>query len=103
VKAFVKAKRICYRLNRDPRLLSILWNNHYLDEQRRILGPDPYPYNVKENVKAVETSIRYMYEQGFIKRKMKVSDLFPASMLEFREYREKEEVSLSAYPENDIL
>ena len=102
VKAFVKSKRVSYRLGRDPRLLSILWNNQYLDEQRAIFGPDPYPYNVKDNEKVIETSIRYMYEQGFIKRKMKVSDLFPSSMLELSEGRDKDEVSLSAYPENDL-
>ena len=48
---------------------------------KEIFGSDPWPYNVEDNRKSLEAAIRYEYEQGMIKRKPEVEELFfPASL-----------------------
>ena len=51
-------------------------------EQHEIFGPDPWPYNLEDNRKALEAVIRYEYEQGMIKKKPAVEDLFFAPSLQ---------------------
>jgi len=85
LEGFVKAKRLSYKLLEDPRLSSLIWSNILMEEQRRLLGPDPYPYNLKDNEKVLETLVQYSHEQGFIKREVPLSELFVKSTLDFRE------------------
>lgn len=85
LEGFVKAKRSCYELLEDPRMSSLLWSNLLLKEQQRLLGPDPWPYNLKDNEKVLETLVQYSHEQGFIKREMPLPELFVESTLDFRE------------------
>jgi 4,5-dihydroxyphthalate decarboxylase len=51
-------------------------------EQLEIFGSDPWPYNLKDNRNALEAVIRYEFEQGMIKTKPTVEDLFFASSLQ---------------------
>jgi 4,5-dihydroxyphthalate decarboxylase len=56
-------------------------------EQREIFGPDPWPYNLEDNRKALEAVIRYEYEQGMIKKKVKPEELFfPPSLQRIQHY-----------------
>jgi 4,5-dihydroxyphthalate decarboxylase len=41
-----------------------------------VLGSDIWPYGIEANRKAIETLCRYLHEQGFTKRPMKVDELF---------------------------
>ena len=85
LEGFVKAKRLCYELLEDPRLSSLLWSNILLEEQQHLLGPDPFPYNLKDNEKVLKTLVQYSQEQGFIKREIPISELFDKSTVDFRE------------------
>jgi 4,5-dihydroxyphthalate decarboxylase len=52
-----------------------------------IFGPDPWPYNLEDNRKALEAVIRYEYEQGMIKKMPAVEDLFfPPSLQRIQHY-----------------
>ena len=74
VRAFQRAKEICYERMKDPRSFALVWVKDLLDEQRAIFGPDPWPYNLEDNRKALEAVIRYEFEQGMIKKKPAVED-----------------------------
>jgi len=76
LEGFVKAKRLCYEALEDPRLSSLLWSNIMLEEQQQLLGPDPFPYNLKDNEKVLKTLVQYSQEQGFIKREIPLPELF---------------------------
>jgi len=76
VHAFQRAKEICYARNSDPRSFALVWVQDLMREQLEIFGPDPWPYNLEDNRKALEAVIRYEFEQGMIKTKPAVEDLF---------------------------
>lgn len=82
LKAFREAKRICYKRIENPRTVPIAWMMHSLEEQKEILGNDPWPYNLPNNYKNLETFITYSYEQGIIDRKVKIEELFAKSSLD---------------------
>jgi 4,5-dihydroxyphthalate decarboxylase len=72
---------------RDPRSFALVWVKDLIDEQNAIFGPDPWPYNLDDNRKALEAAIRYEYEQGMIKKAPKAEDLFfPPSLQRIQHY-----------------
>lgn len=50
--------------------------------QQLIVGGDPLPYGVEDNRKAVETLIRWAWEQGVIPREFAVEELFVSDTLD---------------------
>jgi 4,5-dihydroxyphthalate decarboxylase len=87
VQAFQRAKEICYARNSDPRSFALVWVQDLIREQQEIFGPDPWPYNLEDNRKALEAVIRYEYEQGMIKKKPEPADLFfPPSLQKIQHY-----------------
>jgi 4,5-dihydroxyphthalate decarboxylase len=82
VHAFERAKEICYARDGDPRSFALVWVQDLMREQLEIFGPDPWPYNLEDNRKALEAVIRYEFEQGMIKQKPTVEDLFFAPSLQ---------------------
>src|SRR5437773_564712 len=84
---FQRAKEACYERMRDPRSFALVWVQDLMREQREIFGADPWPYNLEDNRKALEAAIRYEYEQGMIKKKPQVEELFfPASLQRIQHY-----------------
>ena len=67
---------------KDPRSLALVWAKEELDSQKKLFGEDPWPYNIEDNRKVLETAIRYEFEQGMINRQMPIEDLFFASSLQ---------------------
>jgi 4,5-dihydroxyphthalate decarboxylase len=74
--AFQKAKEMCYRRMEDPRKIALAWVMHHLEEQKQILGHDPWVYGLTHNRNNLETLITYAYEQGLIHRKVELGELF---------------------------
>jgi 4,5-dihydroxyphthalate decarboxylase len=60
----------------------LFFGREYLAMTQEIFGQDPYPYGVKANRKMLETLIDFSHEQGLIKHKPKVEELFAQSTLE---------------------
>lgn len=76
-KAFLQAKDIAQRNLRE---MGFLTTSHpWLTEEARrvqdIMGPDPWPYGLEPNRRAVETLIRYAREQGLIHRDVTPEEL----------------------------
>ena len=53
-----------------------------MEEERRLLGPDPWPYGVAANRANLERFIGYELEQGLIPEPLAVEELFFETMLE---------------------
>src|ERR1043165_1389507 len=87
VQGFQRAKEACFERMRDPRSFALVWVQDLMREQKEIFGSDPWPYNIDDNRKSLEAAIRYEYEQGMIKRKPEVEELFfPPSLQRIQHY-----------------
>lgn len=75
-QAFGAAKAACYEYCGDQRKSSLAWFGYAWDEQKAILGADPWPYTLEENRKPLETLCRYLLEDGLITRLPRLDDLF---------------------------
>ncbi len=76
-KAFDKAKTLGMKRMSNPRVAPLAWYRHAFEEQRAILGDDPWEYGMSaRNVHNLETLISYSFEQGLIKRRLTLDDLF---------------------------
>ena len=84
-KAFVEAKQLSYSKMEDPRVSNLAWPHVYWEEEKTIFGKDLWPYNLKDNRKALETLISYEKEQSLISREPLIEDLFIKESLDFTE------------------
>jgi 4,5-dihydroxyphthalate decarboxylase len=77
-KAFQISKEIAYERINDlsPYKLSMAWFREPMARQREALGEDPWCDGVEKNRHALETLIGYLHEQGMIKERPRVEDLF---------------------------
>jgi 4,5-dihydroxyphthalate decarboxylase len=76
LKAFRASKELAWQRMEDPRTVSLAWLRELIEEQREILGRDPWPYDLPSNRKAIETMIRYSHRLGMIQRPMPPEELF---------------------------
>ena len=57
------------------------WFSHLIEEDRGLFGNDWWPYGVEANRKAVDTFLRYHFEQGLSKRRLTCEDIFAPELL----------------------
>ena len=83
-KAFVQAQKIAYEdLYQTAALKTMLpWLTAHVEEARRELGEDFWPYGFHSNRHVLDTFLRYHHEQGLSKRRLKPEDLFAKETLE---------------------
>ncbi len=83
-KAFAKAQRKTYRdLGETAALKAMLpWLAAHVEEARRELGEDWWPYGYAPNKKVLETFLRYHHEQGLSPRRLAPEALFAPETLE---------------------
>lgn len=82
MQAFEASKQDCYRCLRDPRRISLAWAMHAMEEQERVLGPDPWVSGLEPNRRALEAILTYAEEQGLTPTRLAVEDLFVSSTLD---------------------
>lgn len=82
LKAFRASKELAWRRMEDPRRISLAWVRELIEEQREVLGKDPWPYDLPSNRKGLEAMIRYSHRQGMIQRPMACEELFFPPSLE---------------------
>ena len=69
-KAFDSAKSIAMKRMFNPRIVPLAWYRHAWEEQRKLLGPDPWEYGLTDrNRHTLETLVGYSHEQGMIKNR----------------------------------
>ena len=76
-RAFEQGKAIAMRRMADPSLVPLAWYDAAWDEERALLGPDPWEYGLTpQNRRTLETMIGYSHAHGLIGRKPAVEELF---------------------------
>ena len=82
-KAFTEAKARAYALYSQTAALPAMvpWLVAELEEARREMGEDWWPYGLEPNRKALETFLRYHHEQGLSKRLFRPEELFARETL----------------------
>lgn len=85
-EAFKESKRVVERLydyweTSLHRLLMIPWVGELHRKNKELMG-EVWPYGVEPNRKALETALRYHFEQGLSKRRFSVEELFAPETLE---------------------
>ena len=83
-KAFVEAQRLTYQdLGETAALKAMLpWLHAHVEETRREMGDDFWPYGFDNNRNTLETFLRYHHEQGLSKRRFEPEELFAPETLE---------------------
>jgi 4,5-dihydroxyphthalate decarboxylase len=83
-KAFAQAQKIAYaELYQTAALKTMLpWLTAHVEEARRELGEDFWPYGFHANRHVLDTFLRYHHEQGLSKRRLAPEDLFAPETLE---------------------
>ena len=83
-KAFCQAQQETYQdLYETAALKAMLpWLTAHVEEARREMGNDFWPYGFDKNAKTLSTFLRYSYEQGLSKHLLTPSQLFAPETLE---------------------
>jgi len=83
-KAFCAAQRLAYEALAETAALSTMlpWLPAHLEDARREMGHDFWPYGLERNQAALSTFLRYSCEQGLAKQRLKPEQLFALESLE---------------------
>jgi 4,5-dihydroxyphthalate decarboxylase len=83
-KAFRAAQQETYADLYQTAALKVMlpWLIAHVEQTRRELGEDFWPYGLEKNRKTLSTFLRYSFEQGLSKRLLQPEDLFAAEALE---------------------
>jgi 4,5-dihydroxyphthalate decarboxylase len=84
VRVFEDAKQAAYRYWSDHRRSYLAWFGAEQEEERALLGADPFPYSVEQNQVALETLLDYAAEQELTDRRLQLDEIFVSSTLESR-------------------
>ena len=74
--ACVAAKNLALRDDADATYSNFIWNRQVWEEQRAVMGDDPWKFGLKANEKVLHTLVRYAGEQGLLATPMTLDDLF---------------------------
>ncbi len=83
-KAFAEAKRrASENLDTTHAMATMLpWQVAHVDEARREMGDDWWPYGFTANLAVLDTFLRYHHEQGLSRRRLQADELFAPETLE---------------------
>lgn len=82
MNAFERAKEVCRSYYDDPNWSMFAWGRHLFEEERNLLGVDPWSYGVKRNRANLERFMGYSLDQGLMVKKLEVEELFAHSTLD---------------------
>ena len=75
--AFSRAKALAMKRMENPRIVPLAWYREAWEEQEEIIGDDPWEYGMTDrNRNQLEMLVGYSHEQGLMKRKMSLDELF---------------------------
>ncbi len=83
-KAFAAAKAKAYESYDQTAALPAMlpWLTSHVEEVKREMGDDWWPYGIDANRHALDTFLRYHHEQGLSKKRLSPEDLFARETLE---------------------
>ncbi len=65
--------------------VTLPWVTQEFEDTRRLMGKNFWKYGIEANRKELELIMRYVYEQGLVKRRLKFEELFHPSTLQLLE------------------
>jgi 4,5-dihydroxyphthalate decarboxylase len=82
-KAFQEAKEIAYKrlVDLNAYKISLIWMRDLVNEQKAIVGDDPWMYGFEKNRHVLETISNYLYEQGLISKPLNLETAFARNTL----------------------
>jgi 4,5-dihydroxyphthalate decarboxylase len=82
-KAFVESQRLVYEDFKETGALKAMlpWLTSQVEELKRTMGHDWWPYGLHPNWHVLETFLRYHHEQGLSKRRLQPEKLFAPETL----------------------
>ncbi len=80
--AFEKAKETSDGYYQDPNWSRLAWGRHLFEEERRLLGVDPWPCGVRRNRDNLERFMGYSLDQGLMDKSLSVEELFFESTID---------------------
>lgn len=83
-EGFVEAQRMAYDDLHQTAALKIMlpWLIKHVADTEQAMGRDFWAYGYGPNVEAIETLLRYHYEQGLSRRQLRPQELFAPETLE---------------------
>ena len=81
--ALCRAKDYCYHhlTETGSPKASFAWLQPMIEEEKKIIGEDWYPYGIEQNRPTIEALLQYNFEHGLSDRRVKLEELFaPATM-----------------------
>ncbi len=83
-QSFCEAQQLAYAEFEETAALKVMlpWLLAHLEDTRREMGRDFWPYGLDANRKVLETFLRYHHEQGLSPRKLSIDELFAPEALE---------------------
>ncbi len=83
-KGFCSAKDLCMKELYDTNVLrvSLPWTSAEYEETRALMTADYWPYGIAPNRANLETLHSYLYEQGLIKQRLNLDELFAHQTVE---------------------
>jgi 4,5-dihydroxyphthalate decarboxylase len=87
LRAFRASKDAALAQVADPRRTCLAWVRDTYEQQRAVLGPDPWAYDARTSAPSLQALFRYALEQGIVARLPSANDLFhPATLDEPPQY-----------------
>ena len=85
--AYSQAKKLMYEHLRKMgwATISLPWIGQEIEETRKLMGENFWPYGIEPNRKALEALFQYSYEQGLAAKKLTIEELFDPSTLDLME------------------
>lgn len=75
--AFEEAKQLCYQRVINPRIVPLAWFRSQWEEERELLGPDPWEYGMSDtNRRNYGQLVKYVHEQVLTGPMPALEDLF---------------------------
>jgi 4,5-dihydroxyphthalate decarboxylase len=84
---YSKAKQKAYSDMETTTSLKVTlpWVTQEFEETRKLMGDNYWKYGIEANRKELEAIMRYVYEQGLVKRQITFEELFAPSTMELQE------------------
>jgi len=85
--AYSEAKQMMYDQLRKMgwATISLPWVSQEIEETRKLMGDNFWPYGIETNRKALESLFQYSYEQGLSSRKLTIEEVFVPESLKLIE------------------
>ena len=65
--------------------VTLPWTSEEFESTRELMGNNYWKYGIEANRKELEAIMRYVFEQGLVKRQITFEELFDPTTLELKE------------------